>query len=496
MARTRRRFLVEATLLAKDKASRVLSRAEGRLKKLTGAFSKFPRVAGLAGAALVAFGAASVNAIRDAIELDKQFRRLDNALARFGGNTSAVNNALRAQAGALSTLTGHTDTTVVGMQALLAQMGVVPGQLEEATRAAVNLDAALGIGLESAARNIGRTMGGFAGELSELIPELKQFSAEALRSGEGITFLAEKFAGVAEETQTAGTAFTNLSNAMSDLGRGIASPITSSDRLQASLEYLTFWVQQLTPNVAVADGRIGNLDTTLQHWKGTVDDGVATLGKYLEALGRSDSQIADTIRNFRTMVSVFGSVSEAWERMRANMERATDVTTRQASAVENARAVFKTLGITLEQDVVKQVQEAEASIESLEHAFRSGFVSVADYERGTDRLRAKIEVLNGSLEAGAVAAKADAAALRELDRATGAAGREIDDLSRKTEKNTRATERNNTAQRAASQVRYTNATLSGGTFTTLTLAQPTVLPSGEVIWLLPGQRITFAQGAA
>ncbi|MBR23338.1 MAG: hypothetical protein CMF57_13025, partial [Leifsonia sp.] len=162
----------------------------------------------------------------------------------------------------------------------------------------------------------------------------------------------------------------------------------------------------------------------------------------------------------------------------------------------NARAVFKTLGITLEQDVVRQVKEAEASLVSLEHAFRSGFVSVTDYDRGADGLRAKIEALNGSLNAGAGAAKADAAALRELDRATGAASREIDDLSRKTEKNTRATERNNTAQRAASQVRYTNATLSGGTFTTLTLAQPTVLPSGEVIWLLPGQRITFAQGAA
>ena len=57
------------------------------------------------------------------------------------------------------------------------------------------IEIALAIDLQSAARNVGRTVGGFAGELGEVIPELKDLTTEALQAGEGIDLLAEKFSG-------------------------------------------------------------------------------------------------------------------------------------------------------------------------------------------------------------------------------------------------------------------------------------------------------------
>ena len=97
---------------------------------------------------------------------------------------------------------------------------MTPDLLDDAALAAVNLSKALGISTEAAFRNVGRTMGGFAGELGELVPELKDLSVEALRSGEGIVLLGEKFEGTAEAQRGFAETLENVAAVHSGLRSG------------------------------------------------------------------------------------------------------------------------------------------------------------------------------------------------------------------------------------------------------------------------------------
>jgi hypothetical protein len=95
-------------------------------------------------------------------------------------------------------------TSVVGDEVTLSflkqakAMGLSNEQSKAAVKAAANLSAATGRDLNSAFAQTLKTFGGFAGELGEVIPELKDLTAEQLKAGKAADLLNEKFRGEAE----------------------------------------------------------------------------------------------------------------------------------------------------------------------------------------------------------------------------------------------------------------------------------------------------------
>jgi len=95
-------------------------------------------------------------------------------------------------------------TTVVGDEVTLSflkqakAMGLSNDQSKEAVKAAANLSAATGRELNSAFAQTLKTFGGFAGELGEVIPELKDLTAAQLKAGKATELLNQKFKGEAE----------------------------------------------------------------------------------------------------------------------------------------------------------------------------------------------------------------------------------------------------------------------------------------------------------
>jgi hypothetical protein len=197
-------------------------KAMGRLEKQTMALGE--TVAALAVSYLGARGL--VNAVKISV---REFAAADRAEAQtrrvFGGLTDEI---LR-QADAFSKVTTHSATAIKQTQAFLGNMGVGFADMEKATQATVDLAAALQWDLNQAARNVGRTMGGFAGELGEVVPELKNLTAEELKAGKAMDVLIKKFGGAAEtETNTLHGAMTQAENSVLRLSEAFGKELAPS----------------------------------------------------------------------------------------------------------------------------------------------------------------------------------------------------------------------------------------------------------------------------
>lgn len=167
--------------------------------------------------ASAAFGAiASVQAVRRSIQAyavqERAERRLQTALK---GRVD-VQNRLLQQAQDLANETGVPDEAIVEQQAYLAALGLSESQIREVTAAAIDLSAGLGIGLDSAVRNLSKTYSGLTGELGESIPQLRNFTKEQLQNGAAVKFARMQYEGQARNLRDGTKAFEAFSNAISD----------------------------------------------------------------------------------------------------------------------------------------------------------------------------------------------------------------------------------------------------------------------------------------
>ena len=217
-------------------------------------FSDSLKKAGIAAAAIA--GVASVIAaksVQAAAEQEEAVNRLNTALQTAGDFSQAASEDLQRYASQLQSVTTFGDELILNQLALAKSFGATNEQAKLVAQAAADLSAELGIDLESATRNVAKTLGGYAGELGETIPQLKAFTQEQLRAGAGVDFLAQRFAGAAaRETQTFSGGLQQLSNTFGDLLERIGEIFTQSpvlvkllNLIKSSFETLANSIQEL-----------------------------------------------------------------------------------------------------------------------------------------------------------------------------------------------------------------------------------------------------------
>lgn len=101
-------------------------------------------------------------------------------------------------ASALQKVSTFGDEAILQQQSFLVSLGLTAEQIENIMLAATNLASTGMTSLESATKNIAKTLGGMTGELGELIPQLKNLSKEELKAGEAVDFLLERYSGMNE----------------------------------------------------------------------------------------------------------------------------------------------------------------------------------------------------------------------------------------------------------------------------------------------------------
>jgi hypothetical protein len=187
----------------------------------------------------VAIGKTFSEGIRLAIAQEDAIKRLNNSLKITGDLTKTASQDLVDYSSELQNVSSFSDDVILNQIALAKSFGATNDQAKQIASTAIDLANALGIDLESATRNVAKTLGGYAGELGETIPELKNFTTEQLRAGAGIEVLRKRFDGAGKNLNTFSFATSQLGNSFDDALEGIGNFIIKNQALISVLKGTT-----------------------------------------------------------------------------------------------------------------------------------------------------------------------------------------------------------------------------------------------------------------
>ena len=171
---------------------------------------------------IAAFGFATLNKtlgsfVRAQGEQELAEKKLEQAL---GG----VNKALLGQASALQQVTAFGDETIISAQALLAAFVKDEDQLKKATEATLDLAAAKGMDLASAADLVGKTLGSSTNSLSRYGIEVEGAVGSTGRLNTLVNSIADAFGGQAKaQADTLTGSIEQMKNAIGDTSEAIGA---------------------------------------------------------------------------------------------------------------------------------------------------------------------------------------------------------------------------------------------------------------------------------
>jgi phage-related minor tail protein len=206
---------------------------------LAGLKSSLGGLSGVLAGVTAAFGAAlTIQKFTEAaIRQEDAVNKLNASLRSIGEFSESSSSDLQQFASSLQQVTRFGDEAIIENLAFAQSLGASAEQSKVVVAAAADLSAALGIDLQSAVRNVGKTLGGYAGELGEVIPELKNLTQEQLRAGEGVELLAKRFSGfAAADAKTFGGSLQQIENAIGDLFEEFGKFITRSETVTTVFE--------------------------------------------------------------------------------------------------------------------------------------------------------------------------------------------------------------------------------------------------------------------
>ena len=188
------------------------------IKGLSNSISSLGRSALNAGAAY--FGTRGlIQGLMESTRLAGVQEQAEKSLEVALGKTS---QALLDQASALQKVTTFGDEATIQQQAFLASLGFTEDKIMDIIPVAMDLSTATGMTLESAVRNTAKTFSGLAGELGELVPQLRDLTAEEMKAGDAVKVMADLFGGQAQaQTKTYAGSVEQLKNQLGDMGEQI-----------------------------------------------------------------------------------------------------------------------------------------------------------------------------------------------------------------------------------------------------------------------------------
>lgn len=155
-------------------------------------------------------------------------------------NSSNVQN-LKNYASELQSISTVGDEELLPFMAQLASQGRTESEIMNIMSASLDVASSGAMSLESAVRNLGKTFGGYAGELGETVPAIKNLTQEQLKNGDAVKIIADQYKGMAEETAKATGTSEQLANAVGDLKEEMGS---SWEKALAPIR--TFFTEMIT----------------------------------------------------------------------------------------------------------------------------------------------------------------------------------------------------------------------------------------------------------
>lgn len=260
-------------------------------------------------------GAATIATITGLIYSAKKFsdaasvqqdavNKLNSSLRQLGEYSGKTSLELQKFASEIQSVTRFGDEAVIEQLSFAQAMGATADQSKKIVSAAADMASALGIDLNSAVRNISKTLGGLAGELGEIIPELKGLTQEQMKSGAAIDLIASKFNGFAQrDANTFSGSVDQMSNAFGDFIEEIGKTINNSEMARRAIVDLknTFvllgeYVKENAPQIrAFFSSTIEVFSTAVKYWSKALNE---NMGKSLKQINDDISSTENKIKEF------------------------------------------------------------------------------------------------------------------------------------------------------------------------------------------------------
>lgn len=174
------------------------------------------------------------DAVQEAQAGEESLNNLANALRSAGTLSTEAIDQFKDFANQTQKNTTLTDDQVLSLSALARNYARTNDEAIKLTQAAIQLSAARGIDLNTAVDQLGGTLQGVSGILGKTIPGFKALSQEALKSGEALDLVLERFGSSAEsKINTYAGSIAQLKNEFSDFLEGIGNLIIRSPALTA-----------------------------------------------------------------------------------------------------------------------------------------------------------------------------------------------------------------------------------------------------------------------
>lgn len=177
----------------------------------------------------------SKKSIDAAVESEKAITAFNRALARTGEFSQAATISFQRFATQIQLSTGVADEAVLDVATRIQNLGsLTTSELQRATQATLDLSAALGIDLDSAATLVGKAATGNTSAFNKLGIEIRKGKDDAQTFANTLTTLESRFAGAsAGALNTFSGSILSLSNGFGDILEEIGKFVTQSPALVA-----------------------------------------------------------------------------------------------------------------------------------------------------------------------------------------------------------------------------------------------------------------------
>lgn len=247
-------------------AVRAMKKAQKQTDSLAGQLGHMAKTATRSFAGYVA-AAASIGAViktmRESVELYGQQiqaeQKLGAAIRASGGDVDDLLPKYKDLASRIQAVTTEGDESTLALIQQAKSMGVADDKIEEATRGAIGLSKALGIGTQQAIRGVSNALNGEFTTLQRYIPALRTTEDESEKLAIVQKAMADGFEVAKAEADNGYGAMQQLGNSIGDLKEQTGRAITTA--MHPFVESLTTWVTKLTEAETAANDLMDALRT-------------------------------------------------------------------------------------------------------------------------------------------------------------------------------------------------------------------------------------------
>lgn len=391
MAETRK---IKAVLEAENRASPAFKALTLDVRQLA---VRAAALAAVTGAALaVGIGKATQASSR----YESAVTRLAVVLQNQGENTKEIRADLLGFAEDLSKVSLATETQIIAAVGQAKALGASNEAAKKLVRSATDLAVVLGVDNETAFRQVTRTLGGYAGELGEIIPELKDLTKEQLQAGAAADIILRKFQGAGQAgAATLAGALNNLGSTFDKLLVQVGGPFRDAftETINTALLPMLDNVNEQKVAFGVYRGFVLNSAAALLDLTAVVVDLLAPLRDLLQAIAllsvvqfKADIELVTKVLE-RLQGALGFEESEAGDRFRAAADALRELATSADDAGEKVERSFKG-------KAAPAVKETKEEVEGLQEKVTVTTGAIIDQAEAISRFaRDGAAVLNAQL---------------------------------------------------------------------------------------------------